>query len=1031
MKTFSTLLLVCLVWCAGLNAQHHYFYAGSGLLTQTWNWNTSPDGSGIQPSGFTNSSDTFQLFNTDVQVTSSWTIAGKLIIGNGVDSTYITIPSTAALNASCIVLPFSVMKIQHTTVPSFDSIYPFTQIEYLAEGNQTLSNKMYYSLLVSGIGFKTSTGNLLVSHSITVNGILDINSSNEMLSGALTSIYGTGILRTTSSLNPPFPANLSWPFTVEFYRNGNQNIPQGSYTSLLITGNTGTKSYLGDTLTINSLLTIKQGNTLSLGNALLNGNISIINGRGNLSTTNASSTPLPNQLNWDITVVYNASAAGQTIVSGTYRGLSITSGTNTNIANGNILMNDSATFQVSSANILDMQQFLLQFGNAVAISGAGTLKTKNTSAYPIPPNRDWTMSVTYYATELQTVMPGNYKANLNINGGPRLFNNNTYISLGGNLSASLSSLFQFNLWELDLTGNAQTVTIPSNYLFSSLTCSGVGTKTVSNPIMVATKLTILSGAILNLGNFMLSGEFTTIGTSQGILRFQGNGMLPSNKTWNFKIQFDGNIQTIPGGTYSGGLTLSGGNKSMQNDIEVNDTLTISSNGVLVIGSHTLHISGCLNQLYPGWICGGYQSSIEILPSSYDAGILYMLQTNDSSRSLKNIIMNRYVHGNELLLGNELRIIESVRLLKGNLYSGNNLVFTSSNSHDAVLEKVADSAFITGSVKIEKLIPAINRNNANRWHFLSSSVNTDENISRNWQQKIHITGNGNNGKVCPDMLPNDNGFDQNANGKSSFFNWNENTQQWDSLYSTLTQKLHIGKGYRVFVRGNRNRGCALLNDGNENPDDVILTASGNLITGNFSTVCSADSGRYTLIGNPYQSVIDLMSEGIQFNNLLPVIYTFRNDLSPSGKYARYSVGENPDSADMSRFIAPGQAFFVQTANNGSASISFTENCKMPPTINQFFIHAGLISTDVRHGEKLKQPINEINITCDPFHSILVIENKSNKNHTVVLTNLKGKDVWKCTSEPQSRRTFSLPFIEPGVYLAHTQNFFTKVLFSQPN
>ncbi len=115
-------------------------------------------------------------------------------------------------------------------------------------------------------------------------------------------------------------------------------------------------------------------------------------------------------------------------------------------------------------------------------------------------------------------------------------------------------------------------------------------------------------------------------------------------------------------------------------------------------------------------------------------------------------------------------------------------------------------------------------------------------------------------------------------------------------------------------------------------DVTATFSGSLHNGNLSIsglTYTANStpqyDGYNLLGNPYPSVIDFESTGLTLTNLANTAYFWNQDLNGGlGGYATYTIGVGGTNGG-SRYIGPGQGFFVKVnnpGNNGTLTLSNT-------------------------------------------------------------------------------------------------------------
>jgi len=277
-----------------------------------------------------------------------------------------------------------------------------------------------------------------------------------------------------------------------------------------------------------------------------------------------------------------------------------------------------------------------------------------------------------------------------------------------------------------------------------------------------------------------------------------------------------------------------------------------------------------------------------------------------------------------------------------------VLFQSDASGFAQLDDTNGANIITppnSSVSVEHFIP-VQSNDTRAFRFLTSPLNSFNSIYDNWQESgnspagfgTHITGN-NDGT---------NGVDQTNTGNPSMFTFDntfigDQVNAWNAVTNTKIKDLQAGEAYLIFIRGDRNFN---LNASPGDPDfepnsDVTLRSRGFLLTGDHSPTLSDQAGYFSLIGNPYQAIVDM---SVVLNNNSSNLNTnyywvWDPNLNPSatnGKGAYVAVdlgsgnnstpGGGASSSDANQFVMPGQSFFVQTANNGAADITFTEASK---------------------------------------------------------------------------------------------------------
>jgi hypothetical protein len=189
----------------------------------------------------------------------------------------------------------------------------------------------------------------------------------------------------------------------------------------------------------------------------------------------------------------------------------------------------------------------------------------------------------------------------------------------------------------------------------------------------------------------------------------------------------------------------------------------------------------------------------------------------SNNTLKNLSITG---SNTIYLGNALNItggssfgVVTVSTL-ATLRTGDSLTLKSDANGTACIGN--PSGTILGNVTVERYIPALSISGIRgRYRFLSSPL-TNATLA-DWQGETHITGNGGAS----------NGFDStNTNAPSVY--WYEETKggglntRWTAATATTGYDLVNGRGYRVFIRGDRTASRLLGTFNNPAPDQNAIT-----------------------------------------------------------------------------------------------------------------------------------------------------------------------------------------------------------------
>lgn len=140
-----------------------------------------------------------------------------------------------------------------------------------------------------------------------------------------------------------------------------------------------------------------------------------------------------------------------------------------------------------------------------------------------------------------------------------------------------------------------------------------------------------------------------------------------------------------------------------------------------------------------------------------------------------------------------------------------------------------------------------------------------------------------------------------------FRFDADPGSWTGLGSSTTTPLDVSRGYMIWYTGSQ----------------ITYDFAGPLNNGAFTAlVASTAAERYNLVPNPYPSAIDWdAATGWTKTNLYNAIYIW-NRLT--GNYASYVSGIGANGG--SRYIAPGQAFFVRTTS-ASAGLQYSDAVRL--------------------------------------------------------------------------------------------------------
>ncbi len=303
-----------------------------------------------------------------------------------------------------------------------------------------------------------------------------------------------------------------------------------------------------------------------------------------------------------------------------------------------------------------------------------------------------------------------------------------------------------------------------------------------------------------------------------------------------------------------------------------------------------------------------------------------LKTISTKQNISNLTLN----GQGATLSDSVNLRGVLTLTSGTLTTNGKLTFISTADSTAMVAQITGGT-ISGNVIAQRFIPG--GTGKRKWRFLSSPVNVSGSIALSqFQDDIFVTAPAGAGG----------GFDVNPfASNASIRTYTESTpgtvgNGWTDP-TNITNTITTGTGLEVFVRGSRNLANPFLNW--TVPDDVTIDYIGSLTSGNvtkslsFTNNSQTAADGFNLVGNPYQCTIDWQAaSGWTRTNMQSFIWVYDPILGTYGTIS--TTGTKSGNLNISRYIAPGQAFFVKATTTG-ASLQFTENIKVLETPFNFF------------------------------------------------------------------------------------------------
>lgn len=386
------------------------------------------------------------------------------------------------------------------------------------------------------------------------------------------------------------------------------------------------------------------------------------------------------------------------------------------------------------------------------------------------------------------------------------------------------------------------------------------------------------------------------------------------------------------------ITVISGTGPLTADTAVNN-VTVQNGGTLSLGITTLSVdgdfanAGAMSATDASLVMMG-DTAQTISGNSFDLGSL----TVDNSAGTT--------------ITGAIEINELLTLTSGQLATNGNLTLGSDVNGSAMVASITGGS-ITGDVTTEQYIPA-----KRAFRLIGSTVTTSTTIRSNWQENgssaggfgTHITGSTTGA----------NGFDATGSGNYSLFTLNNPGQAWESIQNTDVNTLTTGKGYRLFIRGDR---TIDVNSNEVTPTITTIRSTGALATGTITTTGSDlnhNAGGYNFISNPYQASVNVnnvIGGSTNINDSQMVI--FDTTIGERGAYVTIMLNSGTGGSTNGtgngknyHFLQPGQAFFttaLTTVGDNSTAVVFAENDKVigedvaiySPEANRFNESAHLI------------------------------------------------------------------------------------------
>lgn len=375
------------------------------------------------------------------------------------------------------------------------------------------------------------------------------------------------------------------------------------------------------------------------------------------------------------------------------------------------------------------------------------------------------------------------------------------------------------------------------------------------------------------------------------------------------------------------------------------TITFNAGTSIDLGGNTLSITGASG---PATITGSSTSNLII---AGNVGTINFTQTSAATRSLNNLTINS---GGSATLGNALDIYGTIALTTATLnLNAQNLTLKSNSAGTARIADLTGSTLSGGSnVTVERYIklrtPGTGDgtgNNGRAYRLLAPTVNTSTSIRTNWMEGGMNTAIGTNVNPVPNYGTqvsgaggNTNGFDKTQTNQSSLYSVaNAVTPTYTAIGNT-SGTLNALTGYFLYIRGDRSMDMQVPLGTNMPTSHTTLRSTGTLVTGTQSSFTNAfvGGGALNLVTNPYPSPIDWALVQPACTNVGTAYTLWDPNVGTRGGFVTVTTaGVVSGGGTATRFIQPGQAFFVQSTG-GVPAVSIQESHKSAGNNNTVFI-----------------------------------------------------------------------------------------------
>jgi hypothetical protein len=248
-----------------------------------------------------------------------------------------------------------------------------------------------------------------------------------------------------------------------------------------------------------------------------------------------------------------------------------------------------------------------------------------------------------------------------------------------------------------------------------------------------------------------------------------------------------------------------------------------------------------------------------------------------------------------------------------------------------------------NVTMERFIKLRAGGTGRAYRLLAPTVNTTGSIRANWMEGVNKTIVGVNVDPNPGYGTQisgpggaANGFDVTLTNQASLFGITNGTVPTYTAFGSTGAALNALTGYFLFIRGDRAQNMTIPSAPGMPTSSTTLRTTGTLLTGTQTVFTNAftGGGALNLVTNPYASPIDWSLVRAASTNITDFYTLWDPNVGSRGGFVTVNSAGVASAGLATRFIQPGQAFFVQSSG-GVPAVSIQESHKAAGNNNEVF------------------------------------------------------------------------------------------------